>query len=48
MISNFDEINQVLTIIKHTKSELKQQGIAFDSRIRIGGMIEVACSGYHG
>lgn len=41
MISNFDEINQVLTIIKQTKAELKTENIAFDRRIKIGGMIEV-------
>ena len=41
MVSNFDEINQVLTIIKQTKLELKAQGIEFDSRIKVGGMIEV-------
>jgi phosphotransferase system enzyme I (PtsI) len=41
MVSNFDEINQVLTIIKQTKLELKADGIAYDSRIKVGGMIEV-------
>ena len=41
MVSNFDEINQVLTIIKQTKAELKSQGIPYDSRIKVGGMIEV-------
>ena len=41
MVSNFDEINQVLTIIKQTKAELKSECIAFDSRIKVGGMIEV-------
>lgn len=41
MVSNFDEINQVLTIIKQTKAELKANNIAFDSRVKIGGMIEV-------
>jgi len=41
MVSNFDEINQVLTIIKQTKAELKIQGVSFDSRIKIGGMVEV-------
>ena len=41
MVSNFDEINQVLTIIKQTKAELKSDNIAFDSRVKIGGMIEV-------
>jgi len=41
MVSNFDEINQILTIIKQTKAELKAEGIAHDSRIKVGGMIEV-------
>ena len=41
MVSNFDEINQTLTIIKQTKAELKAEGIAHDSRIKVGGMIEV-------
>jgi len=41
MVSNFDEINQILTIIKQTKNELKAEGIAYDSRIKVGGMIEV-------
>ncbi|MFT5571347.1 MAG: phosphotransferase system enzyme I (PtsI) [Cryomorphaceae bacterium] len=41
MISNVDEINQVLAIIKQTKAELKREGQAYDSRVRIGGMIEV-------
>ncbi len=44
MLSNLDEINQVLGIIKQTKSELKREGVKFDSRIRIGGMIEVPAS----
>lgn len=41
MVSNVDEVNQVLAIIKQTKAELKTEGLAYDSRIRIGGMIEV-------
>jgi len=41
MVSNFDEVNQVMTMIKQTKAELKRQNIAYDSRIKIGGMIEV-------
>ncbi|MFT4634236.1 MAG: phosphotransferase system enzyme I (PtsI) [Arenicella sp.] len=41
MVSNFDEIDQVLSIIKQTKAELKSEGIAYDSRIKVGGMIEV-------
>lgn len=41
MVSNIDEVNQVLSIIKQTKAELKQNNIAFDPRVKIGGMIEV-------
>lgn len=41
MVSNYDEITQVLTIIKQTKAELKSENINFDSRIKVGGMIEV-------
>lgn len=41
MVSNFDEITQTLALITQTKKELKQKKIAYDSRIRIGGMIEV-------
>ena len=41
MVSNVDEVNQILGIIKQTKSNLKREGIKFDSRIQIGGMIEV-------
>lgn len=41
MVSNFDEVNQVLSIIKQTKLELKQKNIAFDTRVKVGGMIEV-------
>lgn len=41
MVSNLDEVDQVLTIIKQTKAELKSENVAFDSRIKIGGMIEV-------
>jgi len=41
MVSSLDEINQVLSIIKQTKAELKHEGVKFDSRIRVGGMIEV-------
>jgi len=41
MLSNFDEIDQVLSIIKQTKLELKRERISFDSRVRVGGMIEV-------
>ncbi len=41
MVSNMDEVNQVLQLIKQTKKDLKLEGIAFDSRIKIGAMIEV-------
>ena len=41
MISNVDEIDQVLSLIKQTKADLRKDGIAYDKRIKIGGMIEV-------
>ena len=41
MISNIDEISQVLAMIKQTKRELKKEGVAYDSRIKVGAMIEV-------
>lgn len=41
MISNIDEVNQVLSIVKQTKLDLKKEGYNFDNKIRIGGMIEV-------
>ncbi|MBX2847706.1 MAG: phosphoenolpyruvate--protein phosphotransferase [Acidiferrobacterales bacterium] len=41
MVSNVDEVSQVLSLVKQTKLDLKQEGILFDSRIQVGGMIEV-------
>ncbi|MEO0367896.1 MAG: phosphoenolpyruvate--protein phosphotransferase [Pseudomonadota bacterium] len=41
MMSNIDEVFQVLNLIKETKKELRSEGIKFDRRIKIGGMIEV-------
>jgi phosphotransferase system enzyme I (PtsI) len=41
MISNVDEVEQALQIIKQTKNELRSEIIAYDNRIRVGGMIEV-------
>jgi len=41
MVSNYDEVNQVLTLIKQTKAELRKEKIPYDTRIKIGGMIEV-------
>ena len=35
------KVSQVLSLIKATKKELRQEGIAFDRRIKVGGMIEV-------
>ncbi len=41
MISNVDEVDQVLALIKQTKAELRSEKIAYDTRIKVGGMIEV-------
>jgi len=41
MVSNIDEINQVLALVKQTKLDLKREGYNFDKKIRVGGMIEV-------
>lgn len=41
MISNMDEVSQVLSIIDQTKKDLRNEGISYDRRIKIGGMIEV-------
>lgn len=41
MISNVDEVDQVLNLIKQTKAELRAKNIAYDTRIKVGGMIEV-------
>ena len=41
MLSNLDELYQVITIINQVKSELTQDGIEFDAATKIGGMIEV-------
>jgi len=41
MVSNRDEINQILSLVKQTKQELKKESVAFDSRVKVGGMIEV-------
>lgn len=41
MLSNYDEINQALALINQTKSELREEGLNYDKRIRVGGMIEV-------
>jgi len=41
MISNTQEILQVLHILENIKRELKRDGIAYDNNMPVGGMIEV-------
>lgn len=41
MLSNTQEIKQVFTLLDDVKSELQQQGLAFDNNMQVGGMIEV-------
>lgn len=41
MISNLDEVEQALQIIKQTKAELRSENLSYDKRIQVGGMIEV-------
>jgi phosphotransferase system enzyme I (PtsI) len=41
MLSNLQELQQVLTIIEETQGVLKREGLRYDPHIPIGGMIEV-------
>jgi len=41
LLSNIEELNQTLDIIAQVKKELRQEKIKYDSRIKIGAMIEV-------
>ena len=41
MLSNTQELHQVLSLIRHTKDALEREGMAYDPHIQIGGMIEV-------
>jgi len=41
MLSNINELQQVLRLIKNTQKALQKESIAFDAEIPIGGMIEV-------
>jgi phosphotransferase system enzyme I (PtsI) len=41
MLSNTQELHQVLNLIQHTKDALEREGLAYDPHIQIGGMIEV-------
>jgi len=41
MVSNMDELSQVLDLIEEVKNELRREGRQFDEALPIGGMIEV-------
>jgi phosphotransferase system enzyme I (PtsI) len=41
MLSNTNELQQVLSLIEEAKHSLQRQGLAYDPHIQIGGMIEV-------
>jgi phosphotransferase system enzyme I (PtsI) len=41
MLSSLTETDQVLSIIKELKKDLREQGMAFDENLPVGGMIEV-------
>ncbi len=41
MVSSLDELDQVLEMIRETKTDLRHEGYAFDPAIPVGGMIEV-------
>ena len=41
MLSSLSELRQTLHLIGHAKQELAQENIPFDSRIQVGGMIEI-------
>ena len=41
MLSNVSEIDQTLRLIENAKQSLRQEKIAFDEQIQIGGMIEI-------
>ena len=41
MLSNIDEVRQVLDIVRTIRNEFTSRGIAFDPHMAIGGMIEV-------
>jgi phosphotransferase system enzyme I (PtsI) len=41
MLSNVSEIDQTLCLIENAKQSLRQEKIAFDEQIQIGGMIEI-------
>ena len=41
MLASVSEIDQTLAMIERAKEELREQGVAFDSQIQVGGMIEI-------
>jgi phosphoenolpyruvate-protein phosphotransferase (PTS system enzyme I) len=41
MLSSIQELKQVLNIIERTKQDLSNEGLAYDPRIPVGGMVEV-------
>jgi phosphotransferase system enzyme I (PtsI) len=41
MLTNIDEVDQVLGLIKEAKEFLKKKNLAFDNKIPVGAMIEV-------
>ncbi len=41
MLASVSEIDQTLALIAQAKETLREQGIPFDSRVQVGGMIEI-------
>ncbi len=41
MLSNLQELMQVLRLVRETKEELRERGEAFDEHMPVGGMVEV-------
>ena len=41
MLSNLDEVHQVMAIVKAIRNEFSRRGVAYDESMPIGGMIEV-------
>lgn len=41
MLSSITEVLQVLKLVEESKQELREQGLAFDEQLAVGGMIEV-------
>ncbi|MEW5792014.1 MAG: phosphoenolpyruvate--protein phosphotransferase [Pseudomonadota bacterium] len=41
MLSNLDELHQVLALVKSVKEELSAEGVDFDPQMPVGGMVEV-------